>query len=159
LSEEEEVNSQNTHVHNTGDLETLLSNNDLYKKKGKNPSERSAQYPVVTSKNATSRSSTPSSSGRGDKNPPFGKIESSHKLLVKKKIKIPLHEEENNIIENDIQSLSLEDMELEADIQNIFLAIEQQKHVVQQDFILDIVGNENFSEEESFTFQSVVFYK
>jgi hypothetical protein len=35
LSEEEEVNNQSTHVHNTGDLETLLSSNDLYKQKGK----------------------------------------------------------------------------------------------------------------------------
>jgi hypothetical protein len=37
LSEEEEVNSQSTHVHNAGDLETLLSSNDLYKQKGKIP--------------------------------------------------------------------------------------------------------------------------
>jgi hypothetical protein len=35
LSEEEEVNNQSTHVHNAGDLETLLSSNDLYKQKGK----------------------------------------------------------------------------------------------------------------------------
>jgi hypothetical protein len=59
LSEEEEVNCQSNHVHNTSNLETLLSSNDIYKKKGKHPSERSAQSLVVTPKNATSKSSAP----------------------------------------------------------------------------------------------------
>jgi hypothetical protein len=153
------------------DLETLLNNNDHYKQKGKNSGERSAQSPVVTLKNTTSRSNAPatypvkksvnnSSSGGGDKNPPSGKIESSHKLPVRKKRKTPLQEEENNLLENDIQSFSLEDMELEADIEKIeFPEIEQQEHVVQQNTALEVVGNESFSEEESFTIQSVVFDK
>ena len=33
--EEEEGNNQSTPVHEAGDLETILSTNDLYKKKGK----------------------------------------------------------------------------------------------------------------------------
>jgi hypothetical protein len=41
-SEEEEVNSESTHVNKYGNLETLLSNNDICKKKGKGPNERSA---------------------------------------------------------------------------------------------------------------------
>lgn len=65
--------------------------------------------------------------------------------------------EENNLIENDIQSFSLEDMELEADIEKIFHAIEQEEHVTQKDSVLEVIVNETFSEEESFTFQSVVF--
>lgn len=77
-----------------------------------------------------------------DKNPPSGKIESSHKLPVRKKRKTPLQEEENNLLENDIQSFSLEDMELEADIEKIqFPEIEQQEHVVQQNTALEVVGN------------------
>jgi hypothetical protein len=144
LNEEEEVKNQSTHVHNSGDLETLLSSNDIYKQNGKSPSERSVQYPVVTPKNNTSRSSAPtthpikntfnsSSSGGGEKNPPSGKIESSHKFPMRKKRKNSMQEEENNLIENDIQSFSLEDMELEEDIEKIFHAIEQQEHISQQD--------------------------
>jgi hypothetical protein len=80
--EEEEVNNQRNHVHDVGDLETLLSNNDFYKQRGKGPSERSAQYLVVTPRNIISRSNAPmahlvkkvvnsSSSGGGEKNPPL----------------------------------------------------------------------------------------
>ena len=59
LNEEEEGNNQSTHVHNVGGLETLLSTNDFYKKKGKIPSERSAQYPIVTPNNTTSWRNAP----------------------------------------------------------------------------------------------------
>jgi hypothetical protein len=87
LNEEEEGNNQSTHVHNVGDLKALLSNNDFYKQRGKGPSERSAQYPIVTPKNTTSSAnalaSHPvkkiiniSSSGWGENNTPPGKIES-----------------------------------------------------------------------------------
>jgi hypothetical protein len=170
LNEEEEGNNQSTLVHDVGDLETLLSSNDFYKQRGKGPSERSAQSPVVTPKNTTSRRNAPvahpvkkvvnsSSSGGGEKNPPPGKIESSHKFPVRKKRKNLVQEEEDNLIENDIQIFSLEDMELEADIEKIFPAIEQPENMAQQNSLLEVVGNETFSEEESFTFQSVVFDK
>jgi hypothetical protein len=55
LNEEEYKGSnQSTHVHEAGDLETILSTNELYKQRGKGPSERSAQYLVVTPKTTTS---------------------------------------------------------------------------------------------------------
>jgi hypothetical protein len=147
--EEEKVNNQNTHVHNTGNLEILLNSNDLYNQKGKSPSERSSQSLVVTPKNTTSKSSAPmihpikntvnnSSSGGGEKNPLTGKIESSHKFPVRNKIKNLVQEEEDNIIENGIQSFSLEDMELEADIEKIFPTIEQHDHMAQQDSLLEV---------------------
>jgi hypothetical protein len=50
---------------------------------------------------------------------------------VRKKRKNPVQEEENNLIENDIQIFSLEDMELEADIEKIFPTIEQHEHIAQ----------------------------
>jgi len=50
-------------------------------------------------------------------------------------------------------------MELEADIEKIFPGIEQLEHVVQQDSTVEAIGNETFGEEESFTFQSVIFDK
>jgi hypothetical protein len=56
---EEEDNTQSAHVHNVGDLETILSTNEFYKKKGKGPSERSTQSPVVTPKTTTSQSNAP----------------------------------------------------------------------------------------------------
>ena len=65
-----------------------------------------------------------SSSGGGEKNLPTGKIENSHKLPVRKKRKYLVQEEEDNLIENDIQRFSLEDIELEEDIEKIFPAIE-----------------------------------
>jgi hypothetical protein len=109
LNEEEAGNNQITHVHDPGDLETLLNNNDFYKQRGKCPSERSAQSLVVTPKNTTSRSNAPmihqdkkkfnsSSSGGGEKKSTHGKIENSHKLLVRKKRKNLVQEEEDNII-------------------------------------------------------------
>jgi hypothetical protein len=95
---EEYNNNLGTPAHNTGDLETILSTNKFYKKKGKGPSEKRAYSPVVTPKTTTSQSNSPmayptrkvtnsSSSDGGEKNPPSGKIEISHKLPLRKKRK------------------------------------------------------------------------
>ena len=70
-----------------------------------------------------------------------------------------MQEEEYNLIENDINRFSLEDMELEADIEKIFPTIDQLGNMAQQNSSLEIVENETFSEEESFTFQNVIFDK
>jgi hypothetical protein len=78
---EEEDNTQSTHVHNVGDLETIRITNKFYKQKGKGPSERSTQSLVVTPKNTTSQRNAPMthpirnisnsiSSRGGEKNPP-----------------------------------------------------------------------------------------
>jgi hypothetical protein len=168
LNKEEEGNIQSTHVHDVGDRETLLSSNDFHKQRGKGPSERSSQSLVATPKNTTSRSNAPIahpikkfvdsiSSGGGEKNPPPGKIESSHKLPVRKKRKNLVQEEEDNVIENDIQSFPLEYMDLKVDIEKIFPTMEQLENMAQQNSLLEVVGNETFSEQESFTFQSVFF--
>jgi hypothetical protein len=72
-------------THFAGDLDMVLSTNELYKQRGKGPSEKSSKYPTITPKTSTPRSSAlvalPSkkvinsiSSGGGDKNPPPGKI-------------------------------------------------------------------------------------
>jgi hypothetical protein len=53
-----------------------------------------------------------SSGGGGDKNPPSGKNESSHKLPLRKKIKNIVQEEEGPQAESDICNLSLKNMEL-----------------------------------------------
>jgi hypothetical protein len=85
-------------THETNNLETILNTNEWYKKRGKVPSEKSAQSPTVTPKSTTSRSNAPtthqikkvthiSSGGGADNNPPLGKIESSHKLPLRKKKK------------------------------------------------------------------------
>jgi hypothetical protein len=167
---EEEYNTQSSLVRNVGDLEIVLNTNKFYKKNGNGSSEMSTQYLVVTSKNTTSRSNAPMahpirniansrSSGRGEKNPPFGKIENSHKMHVRKKRKNLIQEEEENLIENYIQIFSLDDMELEANIEKIFPAMGEPKIVTQQNVLLEVVANEIFSEEESFTFQSLTFDK
>jgi hypothetical protein len=46
-------------------------------------------------------------------------------LPVRKKRKILIQEEEENLIENGIQRFSLDDVELEVDIEKIFPAMEQ----------------------------------
>jgi hypothetical protein len=170
LKEEEEANNQSTHVHDVGDLETLLSSHYFYKKKGKGPIERSIKYPVVTPENSTSWRNAPkthpfrrvvssSSSGGGEKNPHPGKLESSHKISMGKKRNNLVQEEEDNLIENDIRSFSLWDMELQVDIEKIFPAMEQQENMAQQNSLLEVVANETFSEEESFNFQTDLFDK
>jgi hypothetical protein len=79
------------------------------------------------SKNTTSRRSAPTAypsmkvthsslGGGGDKNPPSKKIEISHKSPLRKKIKIIVQEEEGHRGEGDVDDLSLEDMELEINI-------------------------------------------
>jgi hypothetical protein len=89
-------NYSGTHVRDTNDLETILNTNESYKQKGKGHGEKSAQSPTATPKSTTSRSSAPTThqikkvthtsfGGGGDKNPPSGKIESSHKIWKKKK--------------------------------------------------------------------------
>jgi hypothetical protein len=78
---------------------------------------------------------------------------------VRKKRKNLVQEEEDNIIENDLQIFSLKDMDLGVYIEKIFHAMEQPKNMAQQNSLLEVFVNETFSEEESFTFQSVVFDK
>jgi hypothetical protein len=101
---EEEDNKLGDPTHTVGDLETILSTNEFYKHKGKGPSDKSAQPPTITPNDTTSRSSAPlarpsrkvinnSSGGGGEKNPPTGKIESSHKLPLRKKRKNSVQEE------------------------------------------------------------------
>jgi hypothetical protein len=53
---EEEYKNLGALAHNFGNLETVLSTNTFYKKKGKGPKEMSAKSPTVTPKTITSRS-------------------------------------------------------------------------------------------------------
>jgi hypothetical protein len=91
--------------------------------------------------------------------PPPRKIERSDKLPLRKKRKNVVQEEEDHLIENGINRFSLEDMELEADIEKMFPAIDQPGNMTHQNSSLEIVVNETFNEEESFAFQNAVFDK
>jgi hypothetical protein len=129
-------NYSGTHVRDTNDLETILNTNESYKQKGKGHGEKSAQSPTATPKSTTSQSSAPTThqikkvthtsfGGGGDKNPPSGKIESSHKICLRKKKKIIVQEEEGPQDESEIRNLSLEDMELDIDIEKMFPNVDQ----------------------------------
>jgi hypothetical protein len=83
----------------------------------------SAQSPTITPKTTPSQRNDPtihpsrkvinnSSGDIGENNPPSRKIESSHKLPLRKKRKNIVQEEGYHCIESDIKKLSLEDMEL-----------------------------------------------
>jgi hypothetical protein len=50
-------------------------------------------------------------------------------------------------------------MELEVDIEKIFPMMEQPENITQKNYLLEVVANETFSEEKSFTFQSAIFDK
>jgi hypothetical protein len=136
ILEEEEDNNLGNPTHTVGDLEMVLSTNELYKQRGKGPSKKSVQSPIFTPNTSTPQSSTPathlykkltknSSSRGGDKNPPQRKIEISHKLPLRKKRKNILQEEEENHDGSDINSFPLKDMELKDDIVNMFPSIDQ----------------------------------
>jgi hypothetical protein len=95
---EDRDNDENTHAPNDGDVDTLRSTTELYKQQGKGFGEKSVQSLASTPKRMTSWSIAPtahpsmkgthnSSNAGGDKNPPCGKIDSSHKLLVTQKRK------------------------------------------------------------------------
>jgi hypothetical protein len=56
-----------------------------------------------------------------------------------------IQEEENNLIENDIQIFSLNDMKFEADIDKIFPTIEKTE-IVKQNVLLEVIANDIFSE-------------
>jgi hypothetical protein len=66
-----------------------------------------------------------SSGEGGEKNPPLGKNESSHKLPLRKKRKNIVQEDEEHRVESEINNFSLEDMGLEADIKKMFPNIDQ----------------------------------
>jgi hypothetical protein len=148
--------------------ELSANTNDSPKKKRKGPHEKSAQSPTATPKTTTSWSSTPttylsnkvthnSSGGGGDKNPPSDKIESCHKLPAIKKRKTIVQEHEGLRGEIDIHNLSLEDMELEIDIEKIFPDDDQLERIALHNPGMEIIGIDTLDEEESFAFQSVVF--
>jgi hypothetical protein len=70
-----------------------------------------------------------------------------------------VQEEEDHRIESDINNFSLEDMDLEADIEKMFPIIDQSGNTTHHNSSLEIIENETFNEEESFSFQSIVFDK
>jgi hypothetical protein len=158
---EDRDNDDNTPAPDAGDLETLQSTTELYKQQGKGPGEKSVQSPATTPKSTTSQSIAPtthpskketqnSSNGGGDKNPPRGKIDSSHKLPVRKKRKNVVGQAEEPETES-------EDMELETDLDNVFCNVDQPGDAIHHNPLMEIVETDIFDEDESFVFQSVVF--
>jgi hypothetical protein len=167
---EEEDNNLGATTHNVGDLEIVLSTNEFYKHKVKGLNEKSAQSPTINPNNSTSWSSVPvdhpyrkvinnSLSGGGEKNCSPGKIETSHKLPLRKKRENIVQEEEDPHVESDINRLSLEDIEIEAGIEKIFPNINHPGSTTHHNSSLEIVENETFDEEESFFLQSGFFDK
>jgi hypothetical protein len=68
-----------------------------------------------------------------------------------------VQEEEDHCIESDINNFSLEDMELEADIEKNFPTMDQPRNASHHNSSLEIIENQTFNKEESVSFQSVVF--
>jgi hypothetical protein len=87
----------------------------------------------------------------GDKNPPHSKIDSSHKLLARKKRKNIVGKAEEPEIES-------EDMELETDLDRLFCNVDHPGDTIHHSPPMEITETKIFDEDESFVFQSVVFY-
>jgi hypothetical protein len=95
----EDINSdENTPASDDCDVETLQNTTKLYRQQGKGSSEKSVHSLANNPKSTTSwriasmahpskKETHKSSNGGGDKNPPCGKIDSSHKLPLTKKRK------------------------------------------------------------------------
>jgi hypothetical protein len=91
-----------------------------------------------------------SSNGGGDKNRPRGKIDSSHKLPVRKKRK--------NVVEQAEElGTESEDMELETNLDSVLCKVDQPGDVIHHNPLMEIVETEIFDEDESFVFQSAIF--
>jgi hypothetical protein len=125
----------------------------LYRQQGKISGEKSAQSPAITPKSTTSwsiastthpskKATQKSSHGGGDKNPPRIKIDSSHKIPLTKKRK-------NNAGQADEPEIESEQVKLEIETEHM------QKI---GSSAVEIAETEIFDEDESFVFQSVVFY-
>ena len=69
-----------------------------------------------------------------------------------------MQEEEGPWGERDIHDLSLEYMELEMDIEKLFPNVDQLENTAHQNPPMKIIESETFDEEESFLFQSIIFY-
>jgi hypothetical protein len=166
---EDKNNDPSTPAHDIGDLETIIITNESYKQKGKGPSKKSAQSLTDTPKSTTSKRSAQtthpikkvtqiSSSRGGDKNPPSGKIEISHKIPLRKKRKNIVQEEEEPRVESDIHDFSLEYMELKTDIEKMFPKNDDLGDTTHQNPLMEIIESETFDEEDSFVFQRAFFY-
>jgi hypothetical protein len=146
---------------NVDDVDTVQSCTKLYMQQGKGPGDKSVQSTNTTPKSTTSRSIAPtthhsnketqsSSNGGGDNDPPHSKIDSSHKLPVEKKRKKNVGQAK----EPEIQS---ENMELDTDLDSMMHFLDQPGDAIDHSHPMDISVTENFDEDESFVFQSIVF--
>jgi hypothetical protein len=151
----------NTPAHDDGDVETLQSATELYRQQGKGFGEKSFQSLTITTKSMTSRSiastTHPSkketqkySNEGGDKNPPRGKIDSSHKLLVMKKRIFFLGQAEEPKTES-------EDMQIETFVDDLFRKVDPPVDAMHHSSTMEIDDTDIFYEDESFVFQSDVF--
>jgi hypothetical protein len=139
----------NTPISDSDDLDTLQSTTELYKQRGKGPSEKSVQSMDNTPKSMTSQSIAPTthhnnketqnSSNRGGYNDhPHPKIDSSHKLPVDKKRKKIVGQAKEPKIES-------ENMELEPELDSVFRNLHQPGDTIQHNHPMEIDDTENFN--------------
>jgi hypothetical protein len=153
---EDRDSDDNTLAPDDGDVETLQSATEFYRKQGKGSGEKSVQSPASTPKSMTSQSiastthpnkkATQKSSNRGgDKNPPRGKIDSSHKFLVTKKKK-------NIVGQAEEPKTESEDIQLETFVDDMFRKVDPAADTMHHSSTMEIVETEIFYEDESFIF-------
>jgi hypothetical protein len=143
------------------EVETVQSCTKLYTQQGKDPSDKSVQSTNTTPKSTTSsehrsnahhsnKETQNSSNGGGDNDPPHSKIDSSHKLPVEKKRK-------KNVGQAEDPEIQSENMEIDTDLDAMFPFFDQPEDAIHHSHPMDISVAQNFDEDESFVFQSVVF--
>jgi hypothetical protein len=133
----------------------------LYTQQGKGPGDKSVQSENITPKSTTSWSIAPtthhnnketqsSSKGGGDNDPSRSKIDSSHKLSVEKKRR-------KNVGKAEQPEIQIQKMELDIDLDSMILFLDRPRDSIHHSRPMNISFTENFDEDESFMFQSVVF--
>jgi hypothetical protein len=91
-----------------------------------------------------------SSNGGGDNDPPHSTIDSSHKLPVEKKRK-------KNVGQAEEPKMQSQNIEVDTDLDAMLPFLDQPQDDIHHSHLMDMSVTQNFDEDESFVFQSVVF--
>jgi hypothetical protein len=117
----------------------------------KNAPKSTISRSIAQTTHHNNKATRSSLNGEGHNDPPHPKIDSSQRLPLDKSRKQFVGQAE----EPEIQS---ENIELEPDLDSIFHYLDKPRDAIQHSHPMDISDTKHFNDDESFVFQSIVFY-